>query len=93
MVKDNLAKGVESALDMFPILLTIHHFLTPFLPKQGAKYQTPTQHKTAWAFGTGTIRDNYMTCVFILIGAKSHASARAFLTAGYEKKDNEIQTY
>ncbi len=24
------------------------------------------------------IRDNYMTCVFILIGAKSHVSARAF---------------
>ena len=23
MIKDNLAKGVESSLDMFPILLTI----------------------------------------------------------------------
>lgn len=27
---------------------------------------------------TGIIRDNYMTCVFILIGAKSRISAKAF---------------
>lgn len=34
-----------------------------------------------------------MTCVFILISAKSRIGAKAFLTVGYEKKDNEIQTY
>ena len=36
------------------------------------------QHKTTWALGTGIIRDNYMICVFILIGAKPHVSAKDF---------------
>jgi len=43
------------------------------------------QHKTAWALETGIIRDNYMTCVFILISAKSRIGTKAFLTVGYEK--------
>ena len=36
------------------------------------------QHKTTWALSTGIIKGNYMTCMFILISAKSHVSAKDF---------------
>ena len=78
MIKHNLTKGVESALNMLPILLCIHHLVHPLSSQAGEKQQTPMQHKTAWALETGIIRDNYMICVFILISAKSRIGAKAF---------------
>ena len=63
---------------MFPILLCFHHLSHPLSSKQRAKQQTPMQHKTAWAFEVGIIRENYMIYVFTLIGAKSRIGAKAF---------------